>query len=543
MRLPGPSWQRFLLAAGGGLLLSAAYPLPCLAGAAWAAPALMLAPALGRGRGEAFRLGYVAGLAHFLSSLYWLLLIPVAWAPILGWLALSGFVALYPATWVWLSVSVPWCPARAPHWPLNRAAGLEPSPPQSGSRWARFCWPAYAAALWVAMEFLRAWFLSGFPWNPLGASQFRLLPLIQLASVTGVWGISFLVAWTSAALLLAVLTLLPAPQRRVAWLMDLALPAVVVTLAFAAGQRRLATTPATLGELRVACVQPSIPQTMIWDEAENTNRFAQLLALSRQAMEAKPDLLVWPEAALPPLDLAGYSALTNLVREGGVALLFGADDAAARRDGSGTDYFNAAVLVERDGRFADVYRKRKLVMFGEFVPLSRWLPFLKHLTPIGDGFAAGTAPAQFALGNPRARFCPLICFEDIFPGLVHSSLKPDTDLIVNLTNNGWFGESAAQWQHATAAIFRAVENGLPLLRSANNGLTCWVDTRGRLVEQFTDARGTIYGVGVFHACIPLPSPDAREMTVYRRLGDWFPWLCAGTTLAAVVIGRRRRASV
>jgi apolipoprotein N-acyltransferase len=283
----------------------------------------------------------------------------------------------------------------------------------------------------------------------------------------------------------------------------------------------------------VACVQPSIPQTMIWDAAESTNRFAQLLALSREALEQKPDLLLWPEAALPPLDREGFAMLTNLVHDYGVPLLFGADDSAPRPGGGGMDYFNSALLLDGQARVEGNYRKRKLVMFGEFVPWSRWLPFLRFLTPIEGGFTPGKEPAEFTLANPRVRLCPLICFEDIFPGVVRRSLTPDTDLLVNLTNNGWFGEGAAQWQHAATAIFRAVENGLPLVRSANNGLTCWVDAHGRIRAHFTDARGTIYGPGVFLAEIPLPAPAEREVSFYRRHGDWFAWLCVGLA----VLGR------
>ena len=445
--------------------------------------------------------------------------------------------------WVWLSLGVPWGllqnPGAPASGPAARVTGNEfAAGPEAGapSGWVpRLLWPLYAAALWVALEFLRGWLLSGFPWDLLGVTQFRLLPLIQLAAVTGIWGVSFLLAWTSAALLLAALTLIRAPSRRAAWLADLALPLTAVIVVFLAGNHRLTTPLATVGELRVACVQPSIPQTMIWDTAENTNRFAQLLALSRQALAGKPDLLVWPEAALPALDLESFAQLTKLIREHHVPLLFGADDAAAR-PGADTpgerDYFNAAFLFDGGAQVTGVYHKRKLVMFGEFVPWSRWLPFLRYLTPIEGGFTPGVGPADFLLDDPRVRFCPLICFEDIFPGVVRRSLKPDTDLLVNITNNGWFGESAAQWQHAATAIFRAIENGLPLLRSANNGLTCWVDPHGRIVEKFTDARGTIYGPGIFAARIPLPAPGDREFTFYRLHGDWFPWLCTAALLFA-----------
>lgn len=532
MNLTHPTVSRFALAAGAGLLLSAAYPLPELAGAAWVAPGLMLAAALGSRAGEAFRLGYVSGLTHFLSSLYWLLLIPVSWTPILGWLALGAFLALYPAVWVWLSLAVPWQPA-------GQGSGV----PTVAARWSRLLWPMYAGALWVALEFLRSWLLSGFPWNLLGVSQFRLVPLIQVASVTGVWGVSFLVAWTSAALLLAVVALIRSPARRSAWVADLALPLIAVVAVFVAGQRRLSQPPSSVGELRVASVQPSIPQTMIWDATEDTNRFARLLALSREALEAGPDLLVWPEAAMPPLDAERFTALTNLIHEFRRPLLVGADDVAPGERAGEVDYFNAALLLDGDADFLGMYRKRKLVVFGEYVPLSRWLPFLKYLTPIEGGFTPGSGPGEFVLRDPRARLCPLICFEDIFPGLVRRSVTDETDLLVNLTNNGWFGASAAQWQHAAAAVFRAVELGLPLLRSANNGLTCWVDPHGRIASHFTDAAGTIYGSGIFVAQIPLPDPQARPATIYRQHGDWFPWLCwvvVGVVWAGVLPRRWRR---
>ena len=166
------------------------------------------------------------------------------------------------------------------------------------------------------------------------------------------------------------------------------------------------------------------------------------------------------------------------------------------------DFFNAAFLFSPDGRFRNVYHKQNLVIFGEYIPLVRWLPFIKWFTPITGSFASGTKAVPFelerwppvrhesirivqtpgrrpALPN-RVKTSTLICFEDVFPHLAREYVQDDTDFLVNLTNDGWFGEGAAQWQQAVTAVFRAVENGVPLVRCCNNGLTCWADANGRL---------------------------------------------------------------
>ena len=168
------------------------------------------------------------------------------------------------------------------------------------------------------------------------------------------------------------------------------------------------------------------------------------------------------------------------------------------------------------------------MIFGEYIPLVTWLPFIKWFTPIEGGFTPGDKAVPFRLPNLNVKTSVLICFEDVFPHLTREYPDPDTDFLVNLTNNGWFGESAAQWQHAMTALFRAVENGLPLLRCSNNGLTCWVDAHGRIKKYFKDNQGTVYGKGFMTAEIPLLNPgEKRVPTFYTRHGDIFGWTCAG----------------
>src|SRR5690348_16392599 len=229
-------------------------------------------------------------------------------------------------------------------------------------------------------------------------------------------------------------------------------------------------------------------------------------------------------------------------------MIVGADDAEPRSNAisaNDADYFNSSFLISPDGKLVSGYKKRSLVIFGEYVPLERWLPFMKFFTPIPGGFTPGDRTAQFALEDLEVKASPLICFEDVFPQLARECTEADTDFLVNLTNDGWFGESAEPWQHAASAVFRCVENGIPLARCCNNGLTCWIDSHGRLHDILRDKNGTIYGPGVLTAEIPILAPgEKRAQTFYNQHGDRFGWLCVALSIALVIprirqnLGRR-----
>ncbi|MGH7972979.1 MAG: apolipoprotein N-acyltransferase [Limisphaerales bacterium] len=533
--------SRYPLAIVAGLVLSAAFPDLGVAGLAWVAPGMMLAVALGKDSGETFRIGYVGGLSHYLSMLYWLLLIPYRWhgvplAPALGWLALSAFLALFPATWVWLIAGAQVRPNHrvAASGPGDAEAGDEPQASIPPRTWAgRVVWALAGAAIWVALEMILARILGGFPWELLGASQYRMVPLIQLASVTGVYGVSFLVIWLSLSLLSAGLMVIRRPTARSIWVAELFLPIVVIAVLFNLGLRRAAHEPAPVRTLKAILVQPSVPQTLIWDAAKNDQRFQGLLRLSEEALsQHTADLMIWPEAAVPKLlryDQATFDAITGLARRHHTWLIVGSDDAEPRRNPSNpddADYFNSSFLISPEGRLVQRYIKRNLVIFGEYIPLLDWFPFLTYFTPIQGGFTPGKGPVQFNLKSLNLQTSVLICFEDTFPQLARTDVGPETDFLVNITNDGWFDHGPAQWQQATTAIFRAVENGLPLIRCSNNGVTCWIDAAGRLRQVFLDEQGSIYGAGYLAADIPLPSPDEPHLlTFYTRHGDWFGWSC------------------
>jgi apolipoprotein N-acyltransferase len=480
----------------------------------------MLFSGLGAAGGQRFRIGFVAGLVHFLISLYWLLYIPFRWhglpiGPAFGWLMLGAYCALYPAFWVWLC------------WKLfPEKAGLEQF--LSATLLRRVLWALAAGAIWTALEFARGAVMTGFPWNFVGASQYRWVPLIQIASLTGIYGVSFLVVWSSVSLCGAALSLARRNAARSLWAMA-GLPLLVVAGVAGYGLSKLTTVLTPGNELTVAMIQPSIPQTLIWDPAGDATRFQTVLDLTDRALVSKPRVLLWPESAVPDLTPEIQQTIGQLARNHNVWLVFCAGTL------EGAQYYNSALLCNPEGGLDAIYNKRRLVAFGEYIPLVHWFPFFKWLTSVGVDQTAGIRPVDFDIQNPSAKMSVLICFEDTFPQEARAHVGPDTDFLINLSNDGWFGHGAEQWQQADCAAFRAVENGVPLLRCTNDGLTCWIDAQGRFRQIFKDGGG-VYGPGYLIAQIPLRRPGDRSRTIYNQYGDWFPIACSAIGIGCLLGG-------
>lgn len=544
MEARGQGWVRGWMASEGlrqgvgalaGLLWALAYPGPGVAGLAWLAPGWMWYAALGQTPGAAFRTGYVAGCVQALVSLRWLLNMPHPAGALAGWLALSGYCAVYPGLWLAWGAWVRGGPLGG--------GWLEAAGVHAGLAWPRrMAVSCVAAAGWVALEWVRGWMLTGFPWNALGVSQWRQAPLIQLASVTGVHGVSFLVCWMSVALAGAGVVLVSRPRDRWGWMAEVRLPLLLVLACLGWGFHRLMDE--RRGEradrprmLRVALIQPSIAQTLLWDPAERERSFAVAARLTRAALETRPEVVVWPEGDFG-LDRDAFASMSAALSRAGVEWVFSANDVGAGSD-AGKAY-NAAFSTGRDGRVSGTYRKRRLVVFGEYVPWAEALPFLRNLTPIGDGFSAGDAPSEFVLAGAKAS--PVICFEDIFPHAIREHVRPGTDFLLELTNDGWFGRGPAPWQHLANAVFRAVENGVALVRCTNNGVTGWVDATGLVREQLGDAGASVHAEGFVVVGVPVGMGRAGQ-TWYARHGDGVAWgsaAWAAWAMARAWLGRRNQ---
>lgn len=535
-------WVRFTLAAVTGVVWALAFPLAGIAGLAWIVPGSLLFLGAGIPTGLAFRTAYVAGCVHYFVSLSWLRFNPFPAGAYTGWVALSFFLALFPATWVWLcwrtGERIGVVPARAFGW-SEFGTHLK-----QASWWSLNLWFLACGACWVGWEMALARIFGGFPWNLLGVSQYRLTPLIQISSVTGVYGVSFLIVWFSVSLLTSVVLLLRFPDQTAAWRRPLLFSSLIMVAVTGSGFLSILQDRPATRRISVALVQPSIPQTMIFDPDATTQRYDALVALTERALATKPDLVIWPEASLPGgLGKEQLERLLQTLRGAGAWMVLGADE-SEEISGTGPDprirSFNSAFLLNPAGEIVAAYRKRRLVMFGEYIPFGKWLPFLQHLAPIGDGFEAGTEPKAFRLDTLGVVTSVLICFEDNFPQQAREHATAGVDFLLNLTNDAWFGRSSAQWQHAANACFRAIENGIPLVRCANNGISCWIDPRGRLHSpRFLEGRD-VYDAGFDTISLPL---QHSGRTVYNRVGDVFGWMCM--TVAALSLGdffRRSRGS-
>ncbi|MBI3326717.1 MAG: apolipoprotein N-acyltransferase, partial [Nitrospinae bacterium] len=351
-------------------------------------------------------------------------------------------------------------------------------------RWPRGVW-LFAPALWVALEWVRAHALSGFPWASLGYSQYLNRPLIQIAELTSVYGVSFVLVLGNVALA----QLLHAVPHR-AWRTVVPPCAFTVACLMAVvgyGWRRLdevsRAVAAAPGAVEVALLQGNIEQGLKWEPTAQEAIFSIYRTLTHEAAAAPGvALIVWPEAATPFFFASDRNFRTRqleLARDAGRPLLFGSPTHAQE---NGQDImYNSAFLVGPDASVWGWYDKMHLVPFGEYIPLRGLLFFLdKLVTGIGD-FRSGEGYTVMAI--PQGRFSVLICFEMIFPELVRQFVRHGAQFLVNITNDAWFGRSPASYQHLSMVVFRAIETRLPVVRAANTGISAVIDPTGRLVQQ------------------------------------------------------------
>ncbi len=559
-----------------GALLGAAFLNAALAWLAWLAPGLILWSAHGKTRQQTFFAGWAAGFGYFLVSVYWLLLIPLPWQGVAGYLGLSVVGSFFVGVWCWICWWL--VPSRGAVSNVGKAAKNKRlhsvSPPialLSSTLKQLLLWPLLCAMAWVVLEMTWARAFGGFPWNLLGPSQFGFLPLLQIASITGVYGVSFLIAWTSFALIGVFATIHwrtiwlsrrpdEAPEENSAkskpsgiirWLamagLQLSPPGLALVATTLFGINQLAQPNDATATLKIALVQPSVSQLVIWDSNQKTNRLNKILELSRAGLAERPNLLVWPEAAASGVlgrNRFTQETIANLLRGHGAWMVFGGTDTIPKFNSTQpgeVEGFNAAFLIDPQGELIERYYKNHLVAFGEFMPFARQFPFLAKLRSAGAGMVPGERRVEFIMDEPRAKFSTLICYEDVFAHEVRERVDTETDFLLNLTNDGWFGDSAAQWQHARTALFRAIENGLPLVRCANNGLTCWIDSRGRIHETYFPGSKNVYEAGVKIVEIPLRSSSStQQQTFYHRHGDLFGWSCVAIIGVAALIPFFRR---
>jgi apolipoprotein N-acyltransferase len=491
-------------------MLALSFPNPGITPLAWIAFVPLLAAAAGTAPREALKLGFAAGVAAYAGILYWLNIVMAGYGH-LHWTVSGtvyligvGYVSLYPAAVMWLT---------------RRAE-------QSGIQ-AVLAFPV----LWVAAELIRSYIpILGFPWASLGYSQYRTLPLIQISDVTGVYGVSFLVAfanvvfyrmWTWTRELDA-----PYPVRSFTTLLVL----MIATLSYGFSSLRTVERGAMQ---RVLLVQGNISQDVKWNPAFQEKTVATYERLSRQACQTGGTLVVWPESALP-FYLQGdakYAARVQSLASELKSCLVTGSPAVLKEDGV-TRFLNSAFMISPEGDVVGRSDKMHLVPFGEYVPLAPLLPFVnKMVAGIGD-YSPGKKVVP--LDTPQGKVGVLICFEGIFPEVARAYVRDGAGVLVNITNDAWFGNSSAPYQHLSMTVFRAVENRVPLVRAANTGISSVIDSKGhirgmtQLFQEATLAAEVRRGEGG---------------SFYSRYGDLFALACLlGTILIALVTFRREACS-
>ena len=455
---------------------------------------------------RAFYLGLATGLVYFAATLYWITNVmalygglPMVIAVLVNAL-LVAYQALYPALFA----------------VVVRRLMLAFGPRALIT----------APFVWVATELGRTHVFGGFPWVLLGYSQVTTIPIAQLASVFGVFGVSALVASVSAAAAGCVATRVV--RYRVQAIGGVA---ILLTVTAAWGSWRAARSEWTRqGQtVTIGLIQGNVSEAQRRDATESLRVFQDQVRLTRQAIGAGADLVIWSESAMSPFRFDDGSESAALVRrvarEGRVSILVGSDQIERGRPDR---WYNSAFLVRADGGDGGVYRKMHLVPFGEYVPLRRLLFFVGPLVEaIGSGFAAGTDPTVLPVGGHSISVA--ICYEVVYPALVRQFVLRGSELLTTITNDAWYGQSSAPYQHFAMASMRAIEEGRYMARAANTGISGMVDPYGRVVEQSAIFEQTALVQEVRFLTV---------RTIYSKIGDVIAYLAMAIIAAGLIALRR-----
>jgi apolipoprotein N-acyltransferase len=495
----------YSLALVSGALLALSFPRYGHPALAWIALVPLLV-ALAQKRHpplKAFLLGLTSGFIYFAGTLYWTGTvirtfggIPLP-AAMLGVVLLALYQGFFPALFALISSR------------LIARGGLA----------AVFL----SAAAWIATEFFRGVVFGGFPWVLLGDSQVTVLPVAQLASVLGVYGVSGLVAFINAAIAYAMLT----NGRRRAVAIAAAVGVLIATGAW--GAARIADGALTRAgtPIRVGLIQANIAQEDKWKAGEARRIFTTYIAMTRDAVKRGAEYVIWPESATPFMfenDPAGQEALRALAREVRVPILFGSDQEVTRPEPA---LYNAAFLVTPDGRTAAVYRKIHLVPWGEFIPMKRLLFFVSPLVDSFTDFSPGTEMVLLPIGSHLASTA--ICYEVVYPSLIRRAVQGGSELLTTITNDAWYGHSSAPYQHFALASMRAIEQGRYLARAANTGISGVIDPYGRIVRQ-----SSIFEQDALVEQVRF----LTVRTIYSRIGDVIAYIAIALVGLGLVLLRR-----
>ena len=456
-----------------------------------------------------FKLGLIAGFIHYAGTVYWTgaTVSTFGGLPVIVAVFVAGLLALYMAAYVAVFGAITAT--------LIRQFG-------GAGMWL-------APSVWVTLEYLRGILIGGFPWIPLGNTMVTLLPIAQLASVGGVYSLTVFVALLNTGF---TMTALAAGRRRL--VIGGATLAAIAALSVWGGMR-LSGNELTQGTpIKVGLIQGNIAQTDKWNPARAGMILDRYLQLSRQAASNGAQFLIWPESSTPfyfEEDVNGEH-VRNLARSLRMPLLLGSDEL---EDGQPPKNYNAAFMLDTFGATAAVYRKIHLVPFGEYVPFQRLLFFVGPLVEAVSAFTAGTRVTMLPVEGHMVSTA--ICYEVTYPQLAREAVRQGSEMLTTVTNDAWYGESSAAFQHFEMATMRAIEQGRYLVRSANTGISGIVDPYGRVLIR-TNLFETVAVVG--------EARFVQSKTVYATIGDIVVFVSAAIVIIALgwafIEGRKKHAA-
>ena len=506
-------------------------------------------------RGEwGFKVGYLAGFSFFLVNLAWLRF--VAWP---GWILLAAYLAVFFGVWGCFAATLGRIDRTKLEVPKPAPETNSGRPSWASALTAPNVWEpsfhtiwiaALNGAVWVALEWVRGWLFSGFGWNGLGVALHDAPHLIQIADVIGVTGLAFVPVYVTCAVVSSIVRLSlemgKGPLRpRLDFISAMCLIVLLLTYGVQARFHHKVQNPV---ELRALLVQGNVPMSIRNDMSRSPAIFPLYEKLTTDQLIAPYDLILWPETPLPfpSYHEKTVDYLNRLLGRGDFALLTGMEQVDFQPDSSYKVY-NSMYLLKGSFDSHQAYQKIHRVPFGEFIPFRKALPLfewiLGRLIP-GD-YDAGSSTQRLSLDRPKVDLIPSICFEDTLGDLARRFVQDDAtgpQLMVNLTNDGWFEQSSANRQHLANAQFRCVELKRPMLRCANTGISCAIDEFGALMDPkviggpslLRDAKtGSPFIAGALPVTMKLdPAPVT---TFYALHGNWFPKL--GALLVILVMGR------
>lgn len=499
-----------LLALLSGLLLILSFPNFDIEFFAWIALVPLLIAVKGKSPKSAFGLSFLTGIIFLMGVFYWINIIDgVTWT---DFLLMGVYLGSYFGV-------------------FGLALRLISQRTQIS--------PVFAApCIWVSMEYLRshAGFL-GLPWALLGHSQYLNIPVIQISSITGVYGISFLIVMVNTLLSEIMLVLRPRkegtlPGLRTAPLKPVLATAAILGVSLLYGFSVLSDSPEE-DKVSVSVIQGNIPQALKWNPKYRKRHLEKHARLTREAAGAsRPSLIVWPEGSVQrPLThaLALRKMLFTLAKETNSHLLVGNSSRPkiGPREFNRSHWFNSAFLVSPDKGIVGQYNKIGLLPFAEYLPYKDLFPWPSRFASRAGSFVPGKEYTVFNLNG--AKFAVLICWESIFPDLFRKFVTNGADFTVNIANEAWFEETSAPYQFLAMNVFRAVENRVSLVRSANTGVSGFIDPYGRVTGTVKDKDKEIFVDGHLTMEVPL----ARQRTFYTIYGDIFAYM--NLTMAVLLL--------